>query len=66
MECVETELSMPLIVPTVWTVVLDFFRFFEYAKGDAKSRCVLYFFERFYCSQTFQHERCSNGFMAGL
>ena len=41
MECVETGVSMPLIVPTVWTVVLDFFIFFEYAKGDAKSRCVL-------------------------
>ena len=43
-ECVETGLSMPLIVPTVWTVVFDFFRFFEYAKGDAKSKCVLYMF----------------------
>ena len=41
MECVETRVSMPLIVPTVWTVVLDFFRLFEYAKGDAKSKCVL-------------------------
>ena len=41
MECVETGLSMPFIVPTVCTVVLDFFRFLEYANGDAKSKCVL-------------------------
>ena len=41
MECVEMGLHMPFIVPTVWTVVLDFFRFLEYARGDAKSNCVL-------------------------
>ena len=44
---------MPLIVPTVCTLVLD--------SPDA----FYIYFERFYCSQTFQLERCSIGLWRG-
>ena len=65
MECVETGLFLPLIVPTACIVVFDFFRFLNTPEAMRNPDAFCKYFERFYCSQTFQLERCSIGLWRG-